>query len=101
MFSEDWKRVTFSGMKKQAIKTSIPTLREAYKVAGFRVRARIESYHEIKHPAFVLTLDRRSKKRRAADAEKCAAVFTANAGDVCVISVAGIEKSISIFRCAA
>jgi hypothetical protein len=31
------------------------TLRDAYKVKGFRVRARIDSYDELEHPAFVLT----------------------------------------------
>ena len=57
-------------MKKQPTTTAIPTLRDAYKVSGFRGRARIDSYDELKHPAFVLTLDRRSKKRCAAGAEK-------------------------------
>ena len=101
IFSEGRKRDTFSAMKKQPTTTAIPTLRDAYKVSGFRGRARIDSYDELKHPAFVLTLDRRSKKRCAAGAEKGAAAFTANAGDVCGTSVAGIEKSISIFPCAA
>jgi hypothetical protein len=32
----------------------------AYRVPGFRARARIDSY-EVKHPAFVITLDRRQK----------------------------------------
>jgi hypothetical protein len=36
------------------------TLRDAYKVHGFRVRVRIDSY-EHEPPAFVITLDRRSK----------------------------------------
>jgi hypothetical protein len=88
-------------MKKQPDKTTIRTLRDAYKVSGFRVRARIDSYDELKHPVFVLTLERRSKKRCAAGAGKFAAAFTANAGDVCVISVVGIGKSISTFKCAA
>jgi hypothetical protein len=88
-------------MKQHPKPTAIPTLRDAYKVCGFRGRARIDSYDELKPPAFVLTLDRRSKKRGAAGAEKGAAAFTANAGDVGGTSVAGIEKSISIVPCAA
>ncbi len=77
------------------------SLRDAYKVSGFRVRARIDSYDELEHPAFVVTLDRRSKKRCAADAGRSAAGFTTNAGAGRVISAAAIGKSISIFRCAA
>ena len=76
-------------------------MRDAYKVSGFRVRARIDGYEDLKHPVFVITLDRRSKKRCAADAGTFAAAFTANVGDGCVISVAGIGKSISPFKCVA
>ncbi len=79
----------------------VRTLRDAYKVPGFRVRARIDSYDKLKHPAFVLTLDRRSKKRCAPDARRRAAVCTASAGDGCAISIAGIGKCISTFKCAA
>src|SRR5674476_161830 len=67
-------------MKKQPDKRSIPTLRDAYKVRGFHVQARIDSYDELKHPAFVVTLDRRSKKRFAVGARKFVAAFTINAG---------------------
>ena len=88
-------------MKKQPDKTPIKRLSDAYKVSGFRVSATVESYDDLKHPAFVITLDRRSKKRCAVDAGKFAVAFTTNAGDVPVISVAGIEKSISIFPCVA
>ena len=87
-------------MKKQANKTPIKSLRDAYKVHGFRVRARIDSY-EYKPPAFVLTLDRRSKKRCAADAGRRAAAFTTNAGDGRAILDAESTTFISTFRCAA
>jgi hypothetical protein len=49
-------------MTAQPDKTPIKSLRDAYKVSGFRVRARVDSYEELDHPAFVVTLDRRSKK---------------------------------------
>lgn len=88
-------------MKRQPDKTSTSTLRDAYKISGFRVRARIDSYDELKHPAFVITLDRRSKKRCAAGARQCVAAFTTNAGDACAILDAGIARFISIFKCAA
>jgi len=55
-------------MKKQPDKTPIKSLRDAYKVSGFHVRSKIDSYDELEHPAFVVTLDRRSKKRCAAAA---------------------------------
>src|ERR1035437_6913425 len=49
-------------MEKQPDKTPMKSLRDAYRVSGFRVQARIDSYDELDHPAFVVTLDRRSKK---------------------------------------
>jgi hypothetical protein len=88
-------------MKKQPNKTPIKNLRDAYKVSGFRVQARIDSYDELEHPAFVVTLDRRSKKRRAVGAGRFAAAFTTIAGDGRAILAAAIGKSISTFRCAA
>jgi len=100
-FSGGWKRVTFSGMKKQPDKTPIKSLRDAYQVSGFRVRARIDSYDELEHPAFVITLDRRSKKRSAADVGRFAAAVTTNGGDGRAILDAAIGKSISTFTCAA
>lgn len=75
------------------------TLRDAYKVAGFRVRARIDAYDELAHPAFVLTLDRRSKKRCARDAARRAAVVMASGGGESAISIAAIMKSIWTSRC--
>ena len=88
-------------MKKQPDKTPIKSLRDAYKVSGFCVRSKIDSYDELEHPAFVITLDRCSKKRCAAGAGKSAAAFTTNAGDGRAILAAAIGKSISIFPCAA
>jgi hypothetical protein len=88
-------------MKKQADKTSIKNLRDAYQVSGFRVQARIDGYDELEHPAFVVTLDRRSKKRCAAGAGGFAAVVTTRGGAGRAILDAAIGKSISIFRCAA
>jgi hypothetical protein len=46
-------------MKKQPDKSL--RLRDAHQVSGFRERARNDSYDELEHPAFVITLDRRSK----------------------------------------
>ena len=88
-------------MKKQPDKSSIPTLRDAYRVRGFHVPARIDSYDELKHPAFVVTLDRRSKKRFAAGAGKFVAAFTINAGGGLAILAAEAETFISIFTCTA
>jgi hypothetical protein len=87
-------------MKSQPDQAPHKSLRDAYKVSGFRVRCRIDSYDELEHPAFVVTLDRRSKKRFAANADKFAAAITTNAGDGRVILDAAIGKSISIFPCA-
>lgn len=87
-------------MKKQANQPPIKTLRDAYKVHGFRVRARIDS-DEHEPPAFVITLERRSKKRCAAGAGKRAAAFTTNAGDGRAILAAGSTTFISTSRCAA
>ena len=39
-------------MKKPPDPTPMKNLRDAYKVSGFRVRARIDSYDELAHPAF-------------------------------------------------
>jgi len=88
-------------MKSQPGKGANKSLRDAYKVSGFRVRARIDSYDELEQPAFVVTLDRRSKKRCATGAGKFAAAFTTSVGDGHAILAAAIGKSISIFTCAA
>ncbi len=100
-FSGGWKPVTFSGMKSPLDRAPNKSLRDAYKVSGFRVRARIDSYDALEHPAFVVTLDRRSKKRCAADAGSFAAAFTTNAGAGRAILAVATGKSISIFPCAA
>ena len=86
-------------MNKSAHRTPAPTLRDAYKVPGFRVRAKIDSY-DLEPPAFVLTLDRRSKKQCVADAGSGAAAFTTSAGDGFATLDAGIERFISTSKCA-
>jgi hypothetical protein len=88
-------------MKNPPDRRTMPALRDAYKAPGFRVRAKIESYEEIKPAAFVVTLDRRSKKRCAGGAESFAAACMTNAGDGRAILGAEAGKFISIFTCAA
>ena len=66
-------------MKKQPEATPIKTLRDAYKVRGFRVLAKLDSY-ELEPPALVLTLDRRAKKPCAAAVGKFAEASMTNAG---------------------
>ena len=83
-------------MQKHTDKTPIKRLCDAYKVPGFRVLARIESY-EHEPPAVVITLDRRSKKPLAADVGKRAAAATTNAGDGRVILAAAGATFTSIF----
>jgi len=85
-------------MKKPPDKAPIKNLRDAYKVLGFHLRARLDSY-EHKPPAVVLTLDRRSKKRFAADAGSCAAADTINVGGGCAIWGVATTRSISILKC--
>ena len=75
------------------------TLRDAYKVKGFRVQARIDSYDDLEHPAFVLTLDRRTKKRCAPVAGSFAGADTTNAGGGHATLAVATGRSISIFRC--
>jgi hypothetical protein len=87
-------------MKKPPDKAPLKTLRDAYKVPGFHVRLRLDSY-EFEHPAVVLTLDRRSKKLCAAGAGGRAAAVTINAGGGCAIWGAATARSISILRCIA
>ena len=87
-------------MKKQPEPSSIRTLRDAYKVRGFRVLAQLDGYD--REPlALALTLVRRAKKTCAAAAEKFAEASMTNAGVGRAIFVAGIVKSISISKCAA
>jgi len=88
-------------MKKRSRAAPAATLRDAYRVAGFRVLARIEFYDELEHPTFVLTLQRRSKKRNAADAARCVTAVTASGGDGRVIFRAVDGKSTSISPCIA
>ena len=72
----------------------------AYRVSGFRVRARVDVY-EGKHEAFVITLERRQKKRCVARAEWNAPVSMTGVGDALAILAAADEKSIWTSRCAA
>jgi hypothetical protein len=87
-------------MKKQPEPTPIKTLRDAYKVRGFRVLATLDSY-DLEPPVLVLTLSRRAKKPCAAAAGKFAAAFTTAAGGAHAISNAGIAKFMSTLKCAA
>jgi hypothetical protein len=72
----------------------------AYRVPGFRARARVDSY-DGKYPAFVITLDRRQKKRCAAHAARSVIAFMTNAGAARAILGAAGEKFIWTLRCAA
>ena len=49
-------------MKKQRETTPIKTLRDAYKVRGFRVLAKLDGY-DLEPPVLVLTLNRPTKNR--------------------------------------
>ena len=85
-------------MQKQPEEPPIKSLRDAYRVAGFRVRAQLDTYdHE--PPAFVLTLVRRSKKHCAAVAENRVAAATTSAGAGRAISAAATGKFISTLKC--
>jgi len=88
-------------MEKQPDEASIKTLRDAYAVRGFRLRAAIDSYDDLEHPAFVLTLDRRAKKHCAAGAGGVAEAFTTAAGAGRATLDAAIGTSILIFKRAA
>lgn len=88
-------------MERQPAKTPIKNLRDAYKVPGFHVRAKLDSHELAGYGVAVLTLDRRTKKACAADAGKHAARYMTRAGGAPVILAAGTGKSISTFRCAA
>jgi hypothetical protein len=87
-------------MKKQPETTPVKTLRDAYKIRGFRVLATLDSY-ELEPPVLVLTLNRRAKKQCAAAAGEFAAAFTTAAGGAHAISNAGIAKFMSTLKCAA
>ena len=49
-------------MKKQREATPIKTLRDAYKVRGFRVLAKLDGY-DLEPPVLAHTLNRRTKNR--------------------------------------
>lgn len=87
-------------MQNKSEDSPVNRLSDAYRVAGFRVQAKLDSYdHE--PPAFVLTLVRRSKKPCVAVVENLVAAATTVAGAGRAILAAATEKSISIFKCAA
>jgi len=88
-------------MKEQPAKAPIKNLREAYKVPGFHVRAKLDSHELDGYAVAVLTLDRRSKKVCVAHVEKRAVEFTTHGGSVCAIWRVATGKSISMFLCAA
>ena len=56
------------------------SLLAAYRLPGFRARGRVEAYEGKHHPAFVITLIRRQKKRYAAYAARRITVFTTEGG---------------------
>ena len=87
-------------MEKRPEPTPIKTLRDAYKVDGFRVLAHLDSY-ELEPPVVVLTLVRHAKKQSAAAAEKFAAASMTSVGVGCAILGAAIARSISISSYAA
>jgi hypothetical protein len=68
-------------------------LLDAYKVAGFRTRTRIEGYAS-EPTGFVITLDRRSKKPSALAAGSDVTVFTTSVGGGLAIWDVGIGKFI-------
>lgn len=82
-------------MKKTSDKT---TLLDAYRVPGFRLRRHVDGY-DLAKPAFVITLDRRSKKRCAVCAAKRVATSMIRAGGACATLGAGIRKFGSILKC--
>ena len=69
-------------------------LHDAYRVSGFRTRARVAG-DEHTPPAFVLTLDRRQKKRFAKGVATRTEASMIDAGIAPAISLAGIAKCIS------
>ena len=87
-------------MIKETTKPPIITLRDAYKVSGFRVRAKVES-HDEECTAFVLTLERRSKKQCVVTAGRLTAAIMTNDGVGPAILDAAGKKFISTFRCVA
>ena len=88
-------------MRKQPAIAPFKNLRDAYKVPGFHVRAKLDSHELDGYAIAVLTLDRRSKKACAEDAKKRVSAFTTRGGSVCAIWRVATAKSISMFRCAA
>jgi len=84
-------------MENQAIPGS---LLAAYCVSGFRARACVDVY-EGEHPAFVITLERRQKKRCVADVARRSTVSMTDAVAARAILAAADGKFIWTSRCAA
>jgi hypothetical protein len=78
----------------------IRSLIDAYRVRGFKTRARVEQA-ENEPMAFVLTLDRRQKKHAVENVEHRAAVTMTASGVAPAISIAVAAPSILILSCAA
>jgi hypothetical protein len=76
------------------------SLLDAYRVPGFRARARVDGIGG-DLPVFVITLDRRSKKRCAAPAANLVAAFTTADGVGRAILATEGARFISTSRCAA
>jgi hypothetical protein len=81
-------------MKNQPDKKA---LHDAYRVSGFRPRARVEGY-EHTPPAFVITLERRQKKRFAKGVAKRTEASMTDAGIAPAISSAAIMRCISTLK---
>jgi len=77
-----------------------PRLLDVYRLPGFRVRSRLDRY-ECKPPVFVITFDRRQKKRDAAGAGKPVKAHMIGVGIGRAILAAATTKSIWTSRCAA
>ena len=77
-----------------------PRLLDVYRLPGFKVRSRLDRY-ECTPPVFVITFDRRQKKRVAAGAEKLVKERMIDAGIGRAILAALTTRSIWTSRCAA
>jgi hypothetical protein len=95
MFERVQKRGRFLDMKKPANK---PRLLDVYRRPGFRVRSRLDRY-ECTPPVFVITFDRRQKKRVVAGAEKPAKGRTIDVGTGRAILAVLTTRCIWTSRC--
>jgi hypothetical protein len=72
-------------------------LLDEYRVPGFKTLARVEGC-EKDFPAFIITLKRRQKKRRAADVERFITAFMTAVAGVHAISIAASAPFILILN---